>query len=56
MHLTGMSVYLDTIKNTHVEVSFGSNTADSDVMRENIGLDFSYDAPFNGQPLRPFKV
>jgi hypothetical protein len=39
--LTGASVYLDTIKNTHVEVSFGRKYTDSDVMRENIGLDFS---------------
>ncbi len=39
--LAGMSVYLDTIKNTHVEVSFGRKYGDTDVTRENVGLDFS---------------
>lgn len=39
--LTGMSVYLDTIKNTHVEVSYGRKYSDTDVARENLGLDFS---------------
>lgn len=39
--LTGMSVYLDTIKNTHIEVSYGRKYSDTDVARENIGLDFS---------------
>jgi len=39
--LTGMSVYLDTIKNTHVEVSYGRKYIDTDVARENLGLDFS---------------
>jgi hypothetical protein len=39
--LAGMSVYLDTIKNTHVEVSFGRKYGDTDIARENIGLDFS---------------
>jgi hypothetical protein len=39
--LTGMSVYLDTIKNTHVEVSYGRKYSDTDVARENVGLDFS---------------
>ncbi len=39
--LAGMSVYLDTIKNTHVEVSFGRKYGDTDMTRENIGLDFS---------------
>jgi hypothetical protein len=39
--LTGMSVYLDTIKNTHVEVSYGRKYTDTDVARENLGLDFS---------------
>jgi len=39
--LTGMSIYLDTIKNTHVEVSYGRKYTDTDVARENIGLDFS---------------
>ncbi|MHB9096886.1 MAG: hypothetical protein ACYC5X_03590, partial [Syntrophales bacterium] len=39
--LTGMSVYFDTVKNTHVEVSYGRKYADTDVARENLGLDFS---------------
>lgn len=39
--LTGMSVYLDTIKNTHIEVSYGRKYRDTDVARENVGLDFS---------------
>jgi hypothetical protein len=43
--LVGMSIYLDTIKNTHVEVSYGRKYGDADgdslVSRENVGLDFS---------------
>jgi len=39
--LAGMSVYLDTIKNTHVEVSYGRKYGDTDLMRENVGLDVS---------------
>ena len=39
--LTGMSVYLDTVRNTHVEVSYGRKYSDTDVARENMGLDFS---------------
>jgi hypothetical protein len=43
--LIGMSVYLDTIKNTHVEVSYGKKYSgvegDAEVVRENVGLDFS---------------
>jgi hypothetical protein len=39
--LTGMSVYFDTVKSTHVEVSFGRKYRDTDVARENIGFDFS---------------
>jgi hypothetical protein len=39
--LTGMSVYLDTIKNTHIEASYGRKYVDTDVARENVGLDFS---------------
>jgi hypothetical protein len=39
--LTGMSIYLDTIKNTHVELSYGRKYSDTDVARENVGLDFS---------------
>ena len=39
--LFGMSVYFDTIKYTHVEVSYGRKYADSDLARENVGLDFS---------------
>ncbi|MFA6149140.1 MAG: hypothetical protein WC899_13120 [bacterium] len=39
--LAGMSVYLDTVKNTHIELSAGRKYRDTDVARENIGLDFS---------------
>lgn len=43
--LMGMSVYLDTIKNTHVEVSYGRKYGGvegvAEVARENVGLDFS---------------
>ena len=39
--LAGMSVYFDTIKYTHVEVSYGRKYTDSDLVRENVGLDFS---------------
>jgi hypothetical protein len=39
--LAWMSVYLDTIKNTHVEVSFGRKYSDTNIARENLGLDFS---------------
>jgi hypothetical protein len=39
--LAGGSVYLDTVKNTHVEVSYGKTYRDSEVARENVGLDFS---------------
>ncbi len=39
--LAGGSVYLDTVKSTHVEVSYGKTYRDSEVARENVGLDFS---------------
>jgi hypothetical protein len=39
--LAGGSVYLDTIKFTHVEVSYGRKYADTDLATENVGLDFS---------------
>lgn len=39
--LTGMSLYLDTIKNTRIEVSYGRKYVDTDIARENLGLDFS---------------
>jgi hypothetical protein len=39
--IAGMSVYFDTIKYTHVEVSYGRKYSDSDLARENVGLDFS---------------
>jgi len=39
--LAGMSVYFDTIKFTHVEVSYGRKYTDSDLARESVGLDFS---------------
>jgi hypothetical protein len=39
--LAGMSVYFDTIKYTHAEVSYGRKYTDSDLARENVGLDFT---------------
>jgi len=39
--LFGMSVYFDTIKYTHIEVSYGRKYTDSELARENVGLDFS---------------
>lgn len=39
--LIGMSVYLDTIKHTRVEVSLGRKYRDTDLARESVGLDFS---------------
>ncbi len=39
--LAGMSVYFDTVKYTHVEVSYGRKYADTDLARENVGLDFT---------------
>jgi len=43
--IVGTSVYLDTIKNTHVEVSYGRQYGNDDddrrLARENVGLDFS---------------
>ncbi len=39
--LMGTSVYLDTIKSTHVEVSYGRKYSDTDLARETVGLDFS---------------
>lgn len=39
--LAGVSVYYDTIKNTHVEASFGRKYSDAEVARESVGLDFS---------------
>ncbi len=39
--LSGMSIYFDTVNNTHVEVSYGRKYAESDLARENVGLDFS---------------
>jgi hypothetical protein len=39
--LGGGSIYLDTVKNTHVEVSYGRTYRDSEVARQNVGLDFS---------------
>ena len=53
--LTGMSVYLDTIKNTHVEVSYGRKYADTDLARENVGLDFST-TPLGMEFLRPPEI
>lgn len=39
--LFGMSVYFDTIKYTRIEVSYGRKYTESDLARENVGLDFS---------------
>jgi hypothetical protein len=39
--LAGGSVYLDTVRNTHVELSYGKTYRDSEAARQNIGLDFS---------------
>ena len=39
--LWGASVYFDTVKNTHLEVSYGRKYVDSDLARENVGLDIS---------------
>ena len=39
--LIGTSVYFDTIKYTHVEISYGRKYTDSDLAQENVGLDFS---------------
>jgi hypothetical protein len=39
--LYGTSVYLDTVKNTHLEVSYGRKYTDTDLARENVGFDFS---------------
>jgi len=39
--IAGASVYLDTIKSTHIEASYGRKYTDSDLARENVGLDFS---------------
>lgn len=40
-YLTGGSVYLDTVKNTHLEVSYGKQYKNSGMVRENFGLDIS---------------
>jgi hypothetical protein len=39
--MMGMSVYLDTVKSTHVELSYGRKYAEGDLARETVGLDFS---------------
>jgi hypothetical protein len=39
--IMGTSVYYDTVKNTHLEVSYGRKYTDTDLARENVGLDFS---------------
>ncbi len=39
--LAGVSVYLNTIKYTHVELSYGRKYTDTDLAEENVGLDFS---------------
>jgi hypothetical protein len=39
--MSGASVYLDAPKSTHLEVSYGNKYRNSDLARENIGLDYS---------------
>ena len=39
--LMGGTIYFDTVKQTHVEVSYGKTYRDSEVARENFGIDFS---------------
>jgi hypothetical protein len=39
--LSGASIYFNTIKFTHVEVSYGRKYADTDLAQENVGLDFT---------------
>src|SRR5574340_1114028 len=39
--LMGTSIYYDTVKNTHLEVSYGRKFTDGDLARENVGFDFS---------------
>ncbi len=40
-YLLGTSVYFDTVKNTHVEVSYGQKYKEDRLQRENFGLDFA---------------
>ena len=39
--MSGASVYLDTAKTTHVELSYGNKYRDSKMARENVGLDYT---------------
>jgi hypothetical protein len=39
--MSGGSIYLNTAKNTHLEVSYGNKYRDSNMARENVGLDYS---------------
>ena len=39
--MVGGSVYLDTVKNTHIELGYGNKYRDSKLARETVGLDFS---------------
>jgi hypothetical protein len=39
--MNGGSIYLDTIKNTHVEVSYGNKYRDTKIAREGVALDVS---------------
>jgi hypothetical protein len=39
--MSGASVYLDTAKSTHVELSYGNKYRNSDLARESVGLDYS---------------
>lgn len=39
--LTGGSVYFNTVKNTHIEASYGRKYTEGELAQENVGLDFS---------------
>lgn len=39
--LAGMSVYLDTVKYTHMELSYGNKNTNGDLARENVGFNIS---------------
>jgi hypothetical protein len=39
--MSGTSIYLDTVKNSHLEVSYGNKYRNSDLARESFGLDYA---------------
>ncbi|HJW30469.1 MAG TPA: hypothetical protein VJ508_14655, partial [Saprospiraceae bacterium] len=39
--LAGASVYVDTVKYTHMELSYGNKYTNGDLARENVGFNFS---------------